>query len=86
MRESDIKRGFLLAKGASHQSSSQINKEVNWAAMTGMLDLRDIAPITREFAKQGARQLWYRVMVIHIARRDFDSQHFPLVIDHQGAA
>ncbi|AKH36736.1 hypothetical protein AAW31_01210 [Nitrosomonas communis] len=42
MKESDIKRGFLLAKSVSHQSGYQIDKEANWAAMTGMLDLRQV--------------------------------------------
>ncbi|SDW41727.1 hypothetical protein SAMN05421882_101078 [Nitrosomonas communis] len=37
-----MKGGVLLTKSVSHQPGYQINKEVKWTAMTGMLDLRDI--------------------------------------------
>ena len=54
--------------------------------MAGMLDLRDIAPIIKQFAKQGARQLWYRVTVIHIAHRDFVLSAIPPGHQWPGAA
>ena len=40
--ESDVERWFFLAEGVSHQPSDPIDKEVEWAAMAGMLDLRDV--------------------------------------------
>ena len=40
--ESDVERRFFLAEGISHQPGDHIDKEVEWAAMAGMLDLRDV--------------------------------------------
>ena len=40
--KSDIERRFFLAEGISHQPSDHIDKEVEWAAMARMLDLRDV--------------------------------------------
>jgi hypothetical protein len=45
--------------------------------------LREIAPITKEFSKQRAYQLWQGIAIINVARRYFHSQQFPLVIDDQ---
>jgi hypothetical protein len=42
LREPDIKGGFLLAERISHQPGNQIDKEVERAAMAGMLDLGDV--------------------------------------------
>jgi hypothetical protein len=40
--KSDIERRFFLAEGISHQPNDHIDKEVEWAAMARMLDLRDV--------------------------------------------
>ncbi|SFN14090.1 hypothetical protein SAMN05421863_11129 [Nitrosomonas communis] len=40
--------------------------------------LRELAPITKAFPKQGARQLGYRVTVINIVCRDFLLPAIPL--------
>jgi hypothetical protein len=46
--------------------------------------LRELVPITKEFAKQGARQLWYWITVIHIVPAVIlYFQQFSLVIDDQ---
>ena len=42
LREPNIKGKFFLVERVSHQPNYQINKEVKWTAMAGMLDLRDI--------------------------------------------
>ena len=39
--ESDVERWFFLAEGIGHQPGNHIDKEVEWAAMARMLDLRD---------------------------------------------
>ena len=40
--KSNVERWFFLTEGVSHQPSDHIDKEVEWAAMAGMLDLRAI--------------------------------------------
>ena len=56
--ESDVERWFFLAEGISHQPGDHIDKEVEWVAMAGMLDLRDVFELVidslddRAFAQQ----------------------------------
>ena len=40
--KSDVERWFFLTEGVSHQPGDHIDKEIEWAAMAGMLDLRDV--------------------------------------------
>ena len=43
--KSNVERWFFLTEGVSHQPGDHVDKEVEWTAMAGMLDLRDVVQL-----------------------------------------